>query len=98
MRRDPCAHKRGFVLLTLTVSIIVIMGFLGLVLDLGRAYVAKNEAQAFTDAAALAAARELDSSLAGITAARGAVSATENLWYFGTRASILQSSNSARTK
>jgi hypothetical protein len=42
---------------------------LGLVFDLGHIYVVKNELQAYVDAAAVAAAYELDGSQAGITAA-----------------------------
>ena len=77
--------RRGFTLLTTAICIVVLMGMLGLVIDLGRAYIAKNEAQGFTDAAALAAAKELDNTLAGITAAKNAVNGSSNKWYFNTK-------------
>jgi Putative Flp pilus-assembly TadE/G-like len=56
---------------------------LGLALDLGRVYIAKNETQSFTDTAALAAALALND--ANITASQDAVAAnTKNKWNMGT--------------
>jgi hypothetical protein len=56
---------------------------LGLALDLGRVYVARSEAQSFTDAAALAASLALDGE--SFTAARNAVGGdTKNRWNMGT--------------
>ena len=56
---------------------------LGLALDLGRVYIAKNETQSFTDTAALAAALALND--ANFTAAKDAVSGnTKNRWNMGT--------------
>jgi type II secretory pathway pseudopilin PulG len=49
--------ERGFVLLVMGVTAVVVAGILGLAMDVGRTYITKNEAQAFADAAALAAAR-----------------------------------------
>ena len=74
--------QKGFTLLTTAICIVVIMGMLGLVIDLGRSYIAKNETQAFTDAAALAAAAELDNTSAGISNAKSAVTNSTNKWYF----------------
>jgi len=55
---------------------------LGLALDLGRVYIAKNETQSFTDTAALAAALALND--ANFTAPRDAVAAnTRNKWNMG---------------
>ena len=51
------------------------MSMLALTLDLGRAYVVKNELQAFADAASIAAAFELDGTAAGLTRA-GTVAGT----------------------
>jgi Flp pilus assembly protein TadG len=79
-------RRRGFTLLATALSIIVVMGMMGLVIDLGRAYIAKNEAQAYTDAAAMAAARELDNTMGGITAAKYAVTNSTNKWYFNQKA------------
>lgn len=51
--------QRGAVILLVGVAIVVLVGFLGLVVDLGRMFVIKSEVQNSTDACALAAAREL---------------------------------------
>ncbi|MBK5295118.1 MAG: hypothetical protein JJE04_26010 [Acidobacteriia bacterium] len=83
MRRT--SRRKGFALLATAVSVVVIMGMLGLVIDLGIGYVAKNEVQAFTDAAALAGAQKLDNTTAGITSAKAAVTNNVNKWYFGTK-------------
>jgi len=48
----------------------VLLGAVGLAVDLGRMYIVKGEAQTFADSAALAAVLELDSTSAGITRAR----------------------------
>ena len=58
--------RRGFSLITICVVLVVMLGMLGLALDLGRMYVAKSELQAYVDAAALAGAYELDGTTAGI--------------------------------
>ena len=56
---------------------------LGLALDLGRVYIAKNETQSFTDTAALAAALALND--ANFTAAKDAVTGnTKNRWNMAT--------------
>jgi len=66
--------------------LIVLVGMLGLVFDLGRAFIAKNEAQGFTDAAALAAAIQLNGTTSGITHAQDAVTSLQssNKWEFNT--------------
>ena len=48
--------------------------------DLGRMFIAKNETQAYCDAAALAAALALNGASSGITAAQNAVANTKNAW------------------
>ncbi len=58
---------------------------LGAAVDIGRLYIAKNEAQAYSDAAALAAVLELDGTTDGITRALARVSASANRWNLGTR-------------
>jgi len=58
----------------------------GMAIDLGRMYIAKNEAQTYADSAALYAARELDGTAASLTRADAAVSANPNKWNFGTDA------------
>jgi len=78
--------QRGSIMITTAVSLFVLMGMLGLSIDLGRVYIAKNEAQAFADITAVAAARNLNGKQSGITAAGAEVtdSATNNKWNFNT--------------
>jgi uncharacterized membrane protein len=58
---------------------------MGLAFDLGRVYIARNEAQIFTDAAAMSAASKLDGSANGIAKAREAVARLPIRWNLGTR-------------
>lgn len=61
-------RQGGAVAVMVGISIVVLVGFLGLVIDLGHLYVAKTELQNAADACALSAARELsnlDSSALG---------------------------------
>jgi len=71
----------------MAVCLIMMVGMLGLVFDLGRSFIAKNEAQAFTDAAALAAAVQLNGYDSGLANARNAVTTMENAhkWQFNTK-------------
>ena len=78
------ARERGFVLVTMTVSAIALMGVVGLGVDIGRMYIAKNETQAYCDSAALAATLALDGTTAGITAAQTAVTNSANTWNLNT--------------
>jgi hypothetical protein len=66
-------------------SATVLFGAMGLAVDAGRLYLARNEAQSYADAAALAAALELDGTPAGMEAARAAARSTGNRWDFGSR-------------
>jgi Flp pilus assembly protein TadG len=75
--------KRGFTLITTGACAIAMLGMLGLAVDLGRVYVAKNEMQAYTDSASLAAAVELDGTAAGISRAQSAVASNTNRWNLG---------------
>lgn len=81
--RNPRRSKRGYVLLALALSAVTVFGMVGLSLDLGRLYIAKQEAQAFADAAAVAATLELDGTTAGLDRARAAARADINRWNFG---------------
>jgi Flp pilus assembly protein TadG len=85
IRRGQPSRRQGFFLLATAVSIAALLGVLGLAMDLGSAYIARNEAQAFTDSAALAAALRLNGTLAGISAAKAAVTGSANKWYFASR-------------
>ena len=61
------APQRGSVAIIAALALAVMIGFAGLVLDLGRLYVNKTELQSGADACALAASRELicDASVVG---------------------------------
>jgi Flp pilus assembly protein TadG len=83
--------QRGSIMITTAVSLFVLVGMLGLSLDLGRVYIAKHEAQAFADIAAVAAAKHLNGLQSGIDAATSEVtgggansSVNNNLWNFST--------------
>lgn len=84
--RRPRKREHGFVLVIMAVAAVVIAGFLGLAVDLGRMYITKNEAQAFVDAGALAAAEKLDGTSDGVTNAQTAATSLGNKWNFGTTA------------
>lgn len=55
-------RQRGAVAVIVAISIVALVGIVGLALDLGKLYVAKSELQNSADACALAAARELTGS------------------------------------
>lgn len=59
MKRLLRKQQRGAVALIVALSLVVMIGFLGLVVDLGRLYINKSELSNAADACALAAAREL---------------------------------------
>ena len=56
-QRDP---RSGAAAVTFAISLIVILGFAGMAVDLGRLMLIKSEAQSYCDAAALAAVSALD--------------------------------------
>lgn len=59
-------RQRGAVAIIVGFALIVLIGMLALVLDLGHLYIAKTELQNAADAAALSGAKELDGTKAGI--------------------------------
>ena len=73
-------RQRGFVLIGMGVSMVLMLAFLGLAFDFGRIYIARNETQLFTDAAAMAAASKLDGSAGSIEKARAAVERLPSRW------------------
>ena len=77
--------RKGFVLIAFTLSLMLLLGAAGLTFDVGRMYIARNEAQSFCDAAALYAVWKLNGKHDGIAAARAAALATPKQWDFGTR-------------
>src|SRR5207253_2336921 len=78
--------RRGFVLIALCSTIFMLMALIGLAFDIGRVYVVHNEAQVFTDAAAMTAVMKLDGTSAGLARAREAVAHLPARWNFGTSA------------
>ena len=80
--------QKGFSLLVMAATGSVMFGMVGLAFDLGRSFIVKNELQAFVDASAIAAVRQLDGSQLGIqsahaTAAVGPLGTTSpNKWNF----------------
>ena len=62
----------------------LLLAVVGMAFDLGRVYIARNEAQIFTDAASMAAAKQLDGTAAGVDRARATVAAMPNRWNLGT--------------
>ena len=60
-------------------------GVIGIGFDIGRMYIAHNESQVFTDAAALTAAQQLNGTHSGIGRARAAALAVPMKWNLGTR-------------
>ena len=62
-------RQQGAVAIMFGLCLVVLLGFGGLVLDLGHLYVLKSELQNASDSAVLAAAKEVDSSLTGINRA-----------------------------
>jgi len=77
-------RQRGFILIAMSVSMLLLLAVLGLAFDLGRVYIARNEAQVFTDAAAMAAVSKLDGTAAGIARAQAAVAHLPGRWNLGT--------------
>ncbi len=77
--------ERGFILIAMSVTMILLLAVIGLAFDFGRVYIARNEAQVFTDAAALKAAARLDGTAAGIARARDAVERLPMRWNLGTQ-------------
>ena len=89
LTHDPQRRRAGYVLIVMALSAFVLFGMLGLGLDLGHVFIAKNEAQTYTDAAAVSAALRLDSSTQGVVnaeneVASGSSSSNRNRWNLGT--------------
>src|SRR5580704_14603910 len=77
-------RQRGFVLIAMSVTMLLLLAVMGLAFDLGRIYIARNEAQVFADAAAMTAASKLDGTAAGLARARDTVAHSPMRWDLGT--------------
>ncbi len=71
-------RKRGFTLVAMAISATALVAVVGLALDVGRLYIAKNETQIYCDAASLAAVKQLNGLSSGVTAATSAAAAVNN--------------------
>ena len=95
-RRDFAGRQRGAMAVLVGVLIVALMGFGGLVIDLGRMYVTKTELQSAMDACALAAANQLQPGPgatqfvldAAAAHGRAMVSGGRNMAYFQSRAVV----------
>ncbi len=72
-------------LIAMSICMLLLLAVMGLAFDLGRIYIARNEAQVFTDAAAMTAAAKLDGTAAGIVRAREGVAKLPMRWNLGTK-------------
>lgn len=71
----PQRPQRGAVVIIFALCLVVMLAMFGLSLDLGQLYNRKGELQSVADSAALAAARELNGTSAGVRAALGKAAA-----------------------
>jgi Flp pilus assembly protein TadG len=69
----------------MSISMLLLLAVIGLAFDLGRVYIARNEAQVFTDAAAMTAAQKMDGTDAGLDRAREDVKRVPMRWSLGTK-------------
>src|ERR1700734_2074145 len=69
----------------MSVTMLLLLAVIGLCFDFGRIYIARNEAQVFTDSAAMTAASKLDGTAAGLDSARQAVAHLPMRWNLGTQ-------------
>src|SRR5262245_27589034 len=76
--------QRGFTLIATAVCTVAVFAVAGLAVDMGRIYITKNEAQSYSDAAAVSAAMQLNGTADGLSKADAAVAASPNSWNFAT--------------
>ena len=81
-RRLEC---KGYVLVATATAVLVLLGMLGLCLDLARLYIIKNELQTYADAASIAATNRLNGTAAGITNATADATSGVNKWHLATQ-------------
>jgi Flp pilus assembly protein TadG len=71
--------QRGAVILTVCMTLLFLLGFMGIALDFGRLFIVKTELQTAVDSCALAAAHMLDGQSDALTRARTAGKAAGNV-------------------
>ena len=70
------SRRDGFTLIASAACALMVFGMAGLAVDIGRMYITKNEAQSYSDAAAVSAAMQLNGTAYGLTSADAAVAAS----------------------
>ncbi len=92
--RPPRARQRGAIAIMFAMTLVVLLAAAGLVVDLGHLYVLKSELQNGADSGALAGAREIDMTAAGVTraAAKALAFAQQNSFNFSS-ALVLTNAN-----
>jgi Flp pilus assembly protein TadG len=83
-KRSEQPGEQGFVLIAMSVTLLLLLAVVGMAFDFGRIYIARNETQVFTDAAAMTAAAKLDGTAQGLDNARAAVEHLPMRWNLGT--------------
>jgi Flp pilus assembly protein TadG len=84
-KRKSARAEKGVVLIWTALLVLCMVGMLGLGIDLGHLYIVKGELQNYADAAAFAAAMELNGLDSGLTRARSAAANLPNKWDFGSK-------------
>ncbi len=77
--RPNRTQQRGAVIITTALTLLFLLGFMGIAIDFGHLFVVKTELQTALDSCALAAAQELDSQASALTRARSAGRTAGNL-------------------
>jgi Flp pilus assembly protein TadG len=72
-------RQKGAVILTVALSLLFLLGFMGIAIDFGRLFIVKTELQTAMDSCALAAARELDGAIGALDRAASAGVTAGNL-------------------
>ena len=75
--------RRGFVLVMMGLTAFALFGITGLAVDIGRMYIAKNEAQTFADAGAMIAGLKINGMASGILSTAQLVAADSNRYNIG---------------
>src|SRR5258708_2482655 len=84
MRARRSKREGGYVLVTMAGASFALLAAVGLAVDIGRMFIAKNETQAYCDSAAMAATLKLNGLSTGITAATNVVASSSNSWNMDT--------------
>ncbi|WP_371868907.1 pilus assembly protein TadG-related protein [Duganella lactea] len=93
--RPPLPRQRGVIALLLGATLLGMLAVLGLALDLAQLYNRKAELQIMADAAAIAAARELNGTASGIDNAVAAAATAAGKFTYRYNALAVQWSNNA---